>query len=97
MLTQSTFEKVRGKQGDHLKREQGISEGSGKTFEIGWVLNPDLCLPHLEKAEPAGTELVLALAVLQREELNQLVDEPWVWEVVVDYLLSLEREETKQL
>ena len=30
---------------------------------------------HLKEAEPAGAELVLALAVLQREELYELVDE----------------------
>ena len=30
---------------------------------------------HLKETEPAGAELVLALAVLQREELYQLGDE----------------------
>lgn len=30
---------------------------------------------HLEEAEPAGAELVFALAVLQGEELYELADE----------------------
>lgn len=44
---------------------------------------------HLEEAEPARAELVLALAVLQREELDKLADEQRVREVVKDDLLPL--------
>lgn len=33
---------------------------------------------HLEQTEPTRTELVLALAVLKREKLDELVDEYWV-------------------
>lgn len=44
---------------------------------------------HLEQAEPARAELVLALAVLQREKLHELVDEERVREVVKDDLLPL--------
>ena len=38
----------------------------------------DAVQSHLEQAEPAGAELVLALAILQRQELDELVDEHWV-------------------
>lgn len=44
---------------------------------------------HLEQTEPPGAELVLALAVLEREKLYELVDEHWIHEMVKDDLLSL--------
>ena len=33
---------------------------------------------HLEQTEPARAELVFALTVLEREKLDELVDEDWV-------------------
>lgn len=44
---------------------------------------------HLEQTEPPRAELVLALAVLEREKLYELVDEHWIHEMVKDDLLSL--------
>lgn len=44
---------------------------------------------HLEQTEPPGAEFVLALAVLEREKLYELVDEHWIHEMVKDDLLSL--------
>ena len=43
---------------------------SSRSAQRGTVLHT-----HLKEAEPAGAELVLALAVLQREKLYELVDE----------------------
>lgn len=39
---------------------------------------------HLEEAKAARTELVFALAIFQRQELNELVDEHGVREMVID-------------
>lgn len=49
---------------------------------------------HLEQAEPARAELVFAFTVLKREELDELVDEHWVWEMVEDDLLPLLMDKT---
>lgn len=46
-------------------------------------------LLHLEEAEATRAELVFALAVFQRQELNELVDEHRVREMVIDDLLPL--------
>ena len=46
-------------------------------------------MSYLEQTEPSRAELVLALAVLQRQELYQLLDEQRLREVVIDDLFSL--------
>lgn len=71
-------------------------EGNQSYFLIGWLwffffffLHVEVRKSHLEQAEPARAELVLALTVLKREKFYELVYERWVWEMVKDDLLPL--------
>lgn len=81
------------------QREEGVAEVAEQALvgkRGGWIGESGPAAPtwgrtwsHLEQAEPARAELVFALAVLQREELYELVDEQRVREVVEDDLLPL--------